>query len=238
MILDLFVIFIILLFMFLGFKNGFVRTLFNSFGWILAIILAMMFSKQFKNFLLNFTTIYDRLEAKADKVISGVVDKYLNGGDYNLPSVVEEGIDKVNDKVTIAVVQNFTEAAFAIFAFILLLIILKLIFFIITILLSKRFHRGFVGGFDGIFGSFLGLAQGAIVILVILAVITPASLLINPTWYNWVSNSLEESVFTAAIYDNNPFKVMVDNFVPSEFMPSIGSSGTDSSPLPDVNNLR
>ena len=238
MIFDVIVIFIILAFMFLGFKNGFVRTLFNSFGWVLAIVIAMMFNRQFKNFLLDFTTVYERLESKADQVISSTIDKYLAGKDYNLPSMIGDELDKVNDAVTTAMAQKFAESAFAIFAFIILLIILKLIFYIITILLSKRFHRGFVGGFDGIFGSVLGFLQGGIIILVILAVITPASLLMNPTWYNFVSNSLEESVFTAAIYDNNPFKIMVDNFIPAEFMPSHDSFASESSLLPDVDNLR
>lgn len=237
MILDVIVIFVLLAFMFFGFKNGFVRTLFNSFGWILAIVFAIFLNDGFRNLLRNYTTIFDKLLLKADDVIGNLLDKHLDGSDYNLPSIVTDGIDKVNDAITTELASKFAEAAFIIFAFILLLIILKLVFYIITILLSKRFHRGFVGGIDGIFGSILGIFQGGIAILVVLAIITPATLLINPNWYSWVSTSLDESIFTAIIYENNPLRIIVDNYVPEEFIPSFESSDIKDL-LPDVTNLR
>jgi uncharacterized membrane protein required for colicin V production len=233
MIIDAIIALIILFFVFIGFKNGFTHTIFHTLGWIAAIIAAVFLQKPFGNFLENHTTIYGHMYDKTEGLLTSLVDKVLGAktgdastadsiyGVSNIPGVLNDAMQNATEKVTPIAASQATDILFAIVTFLILLFLTKLVFFTLTAIFSKKYRKkGIVGGLDGLAGAVLGIAQAALLIFALLALLLPVSYIVNPSAYNWVIHSMDRSIFSQYLYENNPLLYLLREYAPTDLLPT------------------
>ncbi|MDR0357480.1 MAG: CvpA family protein, partial [Clostridiales Family XIII bacterium] len=166
---DIAILIIILIFALLGFRRGFAYTFFRTFGWIVAIVAAILLRGRFADFLAERTSLYDVFLAHTEKIFHTFAEKYATGFAESMPVLIGDAVEKAKDKIVSETAVRIADASFEIFAFIGLILLIKIALFILTLLLSKRHHEGFIGGIDGIGGFFIGAAQGVVVVLILSA---------------------------------------------------------------------
>lgn len=220
MILDLIIILILVLFGFLGLRNGFVYSIFRFMGWVVALVAAVFLQSTLVNAIKEYTMFFNSYSDHVLKVCQGFIDRYTGGIPGSVPGAFGEALDKITDDIIISAAEKISEASFNAIVFVSLVFLIKFVMFLITILFSKKYHDGFVGGVDGIVGCLLGVGQGLVIVLVLLALLMPLSFTISPNFYDWVNNTMSNSLITEFLYTNNPFLKLVDGFVPDEFLPS------------------
>jgi uncharacterized membrane protein required for colicin V production len=226
LIIDVALAFIVLFFLFLGFKNGFIRTVLHTFGWIIAIVAAALLRKPFCALLEKHTTLYEHLYERIEKLLTSLSGNLVDGvtGGANssgIPGILDEGLHSASDSVTRVAAEQAADVLFVIIAFLALLFLVKLILSILTLIFSKKSRgRGLVGGIDGLAGALLGLAQAALLVFALLALLLPVSYLINTDAYNWVVHQMDRSVFSQYLYEHNLLLSVVREYVPSDLLPA------------------
>jgi uncharacterized membrane protein required for colicin V production len=220
MILDLVVLLIILLFGFLGLRNGFAYSIVRFMGWIGAMVLAVIFHSYVSDAIKDYTMFYEDYHAHINAVCHSFMDQNTSEITGSVPGSFGDDLSDVTNNVIDATAENIANASFNLIVLIIMVILIKFIFFLFTMLFSKKYHDGFVGGIDGIAGCILGVVQAVLIVLVLLALLMPLSLAIGTEFYDSVNQQMDNSLITGSIYANNPFLSFVDGFVPDEFLPS------------------
>ncbi len=119
MVLDLFIVLIILLFTFIGYKRGLVKTAINILSFFIALIISIMLYKTVGNIVINNT--------KVDETIEGAISSKILSEDYEekfqmLPeSLIETGEKTVNN-----IAKSLSQKIIYIASFIILFIALKI----------------------------------------------------------------------------------------------------------------
>jgi hypothetical protein len=95
----------------------------------------------------------------------------------------------------------------------------KFLLYLITLGLSRRHRGGFVGALDATGGIFIGLAQGFIIVFILLILILPVTLAISPSLFASVARALDTSFIAKTLFTTNPLVPFVDGFAPGLFDP-------------------
>jgi len=217
---DIFILVTIVLFTILGFKNGFVYTLFFVLGWLIAIVIAFFTRHKVQDFLMDSTPVYDWYHDHVYGMCLNFVTQYTEKLSGDLPGMLGQAVTSMGDKIAQDAASQIATASFGVFSFIGTVIVIKLILSIITFALSKKYHRGFVGSVDAIFGAILGIAQGFIIVFIALILILPISLAVNPDLFDLAAKTLKESFIAETLFLNNPLIELVDGFAPGLFDPA------------------
>jgi len=220
MIFDLFILLIVFLFGFLGLRNGLAYSVFRFLGWIIAIVVAVFLQSTVVNLLKEYTMFYEDYSTHITDVCHGFVDRYTGGIPGSVPGAFGESLEGITDEIIETAADNIALASFTVIVFIGIVFLVKFILFLLTMLLSKKYHDGFVGGIDGILGCMLGVAQGIVIVFVLLTLLMPLSFAISPNFYDAVNLRMQNSLFTELLYVHNPFLNFVNGFIPDEFLPS------------------
>jgi uncharacterized membrane protein required for colicin V production len=289
--LDIALLIILAVFAILGFKNGFVHTLFYTFGWLIALVVAFFLRDKVKEFLtdstdmykhyhervydicLNFTSGYtdtltggntgdfsgiaagdltgSALDAAGDltggaldaagNLTGGALDAAGNltggalgaAGDVTRSALGDPDGSAINsvletvggaagafgEKMTLAAADQLASASFVVLCFIGTVIVVKFILLLLTLAFSRKHRRGFVGALDATGGAFLGIFQGFIVVFVIMLLILPVSLAINPWLFEKISGMLDSSFFAKTWFTTNPLIPLIEKVAPGLFDP-------------------
>jgi uncharacterized membrane protein required for colicin V production len=274
--LDIALLIIIAIFAILGFKNGFIHTLFYAFGWFIAIVVAFFVRDAVREFLTNNTGVYERYHERVYSVClnftSGYTDTLkgetggdltggalgaadglagdltgdalgtagdltgdtlsaasdLTGGALSGPEsgAITSAIEAVGgaagafgEKITQVAADQLASASFSVLCFIGTVLVVKFILFLLTMALSCKHRKGFVGALDATGGVFLGILQGFVVVFVVLLLILPVSLAINPWLFEKISDMLDTSFFAKTWFTMNPLIPLTEKIAPGLFDP-------------------
>jgi hypothetical protein len=217
---DVAIIIILLVFAFLGFKNGLTYTLFHTFGWIIAVVASFFLREKVTSLLMDHTTIYDRYYAHTEKICRAFAETHTGDLLDNLPGVVGGALEKLGDGILTELVGKIVDITFGIFVFVGLALLIKLVLFVIMLLVSRRHHEGFVGGLDGLAGMLIGLVQGVIIVFVLLALLMPVAFALDPEYCGAVIHMLDRAVFSDILYYHNPLLGIVNGYLPDNLLPS------------------
>jgi uncharacterized membrane protein required for colicin V production len=217
--LDIFILITIALFAILGFKNGFIYTLFFFLGWLLAIVIAFFTRHQVQDFLTDSTPVYDWYHGHVYDICLTFVTQYTDKLSGGLPGVFGQSVTSMGDTIAQDAADQIALASFGVFSFIGAVLVIKLILSIITFALSRKYRGGFVGAVDAVFGAFLGIVQGLLIVFIVLILILPISLAINPGLFELAVRTLDDSFIAETLFLNNPLIALVDGFVPGLFDP-------------------
>lgn len=205
----------------MGFRKGFFYAFIRSIGWILALILSFLLHSPFSGFVKTNTGLYDWIYIDVFERISASVSIPVGLGD----------VSSYADDLIISTTENISNAVFTVLTFLILLIFTKLILFLLTLLFSKQNTDGVIGGVDGFLGLLVGGVTGIIVVLILLAFISPFAFMISPDAYQAVLTWLDNSYIAGLLYEYNPLLYFLDGFIPEiPDFDSIDSIDPDSLP--------
>lgn len=219
-ILDLVVLAIIVLFIIISVKKGFVKTLVEFVGLLLAVYFSITLSGPLANFVYEkavepsvsaaITTAIENAEASAESTVKESV--------YNsLPSFVSNKIDLsdfeigVGDAAANEICANvvkplaisFFKAIFTLLLFIILNIAVKFLAKII----NKIFSFKLLGTLNRVLGGVLGLVKG-IIFAVIFVIVTEIIISLTGGFF----------IFTQAAVDSSVIFSLVAKFLPASFL--------------------
>lgn len=119
MILDLIIVLLILLFTFLGYRKGLVKTAIGILSFFIALIVSIILYKTVGNMIINNTEIDEKIQ---DVIISKITVEDLEEKYEMLPaSLIEAGENTVND-----LAKTLSQKIIYIVSFIILFIVLKI----------------------------------------------------------------------------------------------------------------
>lgn len=119
MVLDLVIILVILLFTFLGYKKGLVKTAIGILSFFIALIISIMLYKTVGNMIINNTEIDEKIETTMSSKI--LTEDYQEKYEMLPDSLVETGKATVNDMA-----ESLAQKIIYFATFIILFIVLKI----------------------------------------------------------------------------------------------------------------
>lgn len=192
MLLDLIIVLIIVLFTFIGYKRGLVKTAINILSFFIALIISITLYKTVGNIVINNTEIDEKIEAT---ITSKITAEDLEEKYEILPNaLVETGENAVNDMA-----KALTEKIIYIGVFIILFVALKIVLVFVKILADLITKLPIIKQFDKTGGIIYGLVKGILIVTVIFAVISLTSPMINEEYINTINNS----VIGSLLYNHN-----------------------------------
>lgn len=224
-IVDIVVAVLMLLFVIIGAKRGFLKSLIKVFGTILSLLFAALFCGAFAKFLENsfsfVTTVGDKLGGVLSKIfgeefmntsISSATEQFL--ADNNIPAwlinVILPAIQSLgaNSDATLAqiVCPVFGYYIALILSFIILFILFKLVFFLLSKIVSGLRKIAIVGIADSLLGAVFGIIEAIITISLIIMVIKVVPL----SFLQDVVIAIEESAIANFINKLNIFELIIN----------------------------
>ncbi|MGN1310364.1 MAG: CvpA family protein [Clostridia bacterium] len=192
MLLDLIIVLIIVLFTFIGYKRGLVKTAINILSFFIALIISITLYKTVGNIVINNTEIDEKIEAT---ITSKITAEDLEEKYEILPNgLVEAGENTINDMA-----KSLTEKIIYIGAFIILFIVLKIALIFVKVIADFITKLPVIKQFDKTGGIIYGLAKGILIVTVIFAVISLTAPMINEEYINTINNS----VIGSLLYNHN-----------------------------------
>ncbi|MBR1983383.1 MAG: CvpA family protein [Clostridia bacterium] len=189
-IIDVVALSVIVLFAFLGFKNGFIKTFLKVFGTIISLVLAILLCSKCAGFLENQFGMISSITEKVSNTVTNIFGEQIANTTLNqavdsklselglsgwFSKIILEAKADINIPLDTTLNQIISPALSYYIAcgisIIFLFIIFKLMFFIIGDITSKISAFNLVGATNKILGVALGLLQSVVTIQFALIVI-------------------------------------------------------------------
>lgn len=213
MIIDLIIIAIILVCIFFGYKRGLIGVAFKFLSLILAIILAFMLHGPVSNFIINNTSIDEKIENTISKNIDlsnyeNKTPEEISQTEGNIPQVflnqfkksMQNTIDNTKENVEAALVKQLSNSIINITVLIILFIVIKLILLVINLIGDIISKLPVINKFDKLGGIIYGILEGFLIVYGILAL----CLIIAPFIQgNNLLEILNNSNLGSMLYNNN-----------------------------------
>ena len=185
---------IIILFIFIGYKNGFLKSVYRVAAFAVGIFLAYILYEPLKNILIDLGFMN-----KIGDIIKDLNNSYAEEG--ILPGYMKSMV--ANGQVSLSDALNgfLTTMVINILTFLLIFISVRILIAIVGKLLRIVSKLPVISFFDHGFGVILGIAESVMLIYMVLALIyaiTPMRQ--NPVVIEYIS----ESTLTKTMYENNP----------------------------------
>lgn len=235
-IIDGVILLLFLVFMIIGFFKGFLKQVFSTLGWIIALIAATLLSKPIGNALFQTNlgigingSIYNWISSRGELFTTPVpqlTDQYLNEAlsDLGVPTIINNLILKVVDfsayqDMSIAEIVSPKLASFLFIS--ISFVVVYLVVFLFSKLMAaiaKKIVRGSaLGFFDGLLGAaWCGVKVSIFVSLAMLLLSFVTTLPFGAPVAEWISNDMRlvEEGFGIAkfFYEFNPIYYVLDLF--------------------------
>jgi uncharacterized membrane protein required for colicin V production len=236
MILDIIIVLIVLVWAFIGMKNGAFFTIARTFGWVIAFGVAYFTIDEVRFFIKEHTKFYYNFSTHMLDITTRFINQYTSGTISSMPKVIGEHLDDAGQMLAKNSATAITDSSFNLLTFIAWLFVIKLVLFLLTLLFSKH-YAGFASGLDSVTGLLLGIVQAAIFILIALAVLMPVTTAIGPQFYKQVDSIMGDSLFTGFLYENNPLTLFIKGFMPEYYFPNVLQQVKDGYEMKDWNSL-
>jgi uncharacterized membrane protein required for colicin V production len=195
-----------------GYAKGFVRTFLHAIGWILALVLAFVWSPNVREWLISHTKVYENMqELLTDKFADSVPGTAATFD--SLPKALSQGLDTVTGNISSIMITRFTDIVFSVFSFVLVVLAIKLVLYILVGILSKKNRRGFTGMLDGVLGAVAGGVTGIFLVYVLLALLIPLTALVSVELTQTISGAIDKSYIANIMYNNNLVIIVFKDFL-------------------------
>ena len=192
MILDLIIILIIALFTFIGYKQGLVKIAIKILAFFIALIVAMSIYQPVAKLVIDKTNIDENIESA---ITAKVLPENVKEKTDILPnSLVESGVNTVNE-----LARTATEKIISVATFIVIFIVLKFALKFVSFLADLITKLPLIKQLDKAGGTVFGFLKGCMILIIIFAIISLASPLIDVKYIEIINNSLIGSY----LYNNN-----------------------------------
>ena len=203
---DIAVVVIIVLSMVDGLRRGFIRTATDTFGWIIALVLAYIWYPTVAFFIKSntdlYTSVLDKINLKMSISGNGTLDEFISG----LPTVIGDAIRSVAGEASTNLSATIADTLFNVICFIVVVFLIRLVLVIFASLISRGNKDNIIGGLDRLAGLFAGAIKGIIVIYFFLALSTAV---IGISKGDFLKSSLEKAPLTKYMYEHNLIFIVI-----------------------------
>ena len=199
-----------------GLKRGFIKTVFDLFGMLVAVILTVLISPYVADAMRNNASIYDALHSKIEEHVhinfnasDNKLEDYLDG--LNLPNKVDEFLLKSGDsiadaanqsvaQVNAAIVNKLTNMAINCIAFIITFIILMVLIWIVSKVLNLISKLPVLNMLNKTLGAAAGFVEAYVILSIIGVIIMAGS---TTKWGIQFSEQIAANPILSFIYKHN-----------------------------------
>lgn len=183
-----------------GFRQGFVQTFIHSLGWVLSILIGLIFHRLAYGLLRGSSSYYDMIYSKISERVT-LEGPYAAGSFISdMPAIIHNFLEPIRDKMLATIATGLSDLVFKFIVFAILVFMARSVLWILTFVFSKKRNKGILGFFDGLFGFILGIAKSLLIIFLLLAFLVP---FIGLSKGEFLTQSLESSKIAGVLYDNN-----------------------------------
>lgn len=238
-ILDLLLVAIVVINIIICVKQGFAKALFKTLGFVLALVIAFIFTKPISS-LISSAFMEEKVHNRVEKIvmnetITGSVDDIIDGFYKNtedlrgmldmlhvdFDGVIDDVRKDVNEKgedVKKAIVERvstyLTKMLSTIIAFVIIFLVALLAIFLVSLALRLVSKIPVLHTFDKLLGFVFGLLKGLIVayfLAVFLGALLPSiiSVFSESTWYG---EAVQDTVLLRTITSSNPIMTVIRSF--------------------------
>lgn len=209
---DIIIVLLLILSIINGYARGFIRTFLHAIGWILAMVLAFVWSPKVREWLVTNTKVYENMkELLTDKFADSVPGTAATFS--SLPKALSQGLDTVTGNISSLMITRFTDIVFSVFSFVLVVLAIKLVLYILVGILSKKNRRGLTGMVDGVLGALAGGVTGILLVYVLLALLIPLTALVSVDLTQTISEAIDKSFIASEMYNNNLVIMVFKDFL-------------------------
>ena len=209
----------------IGIKRGFIKTVFDLFGMLAAVILTVLISPHVANAMRNNASIYDALHSKIEEHVhinfnasNNTLSDYLDG--LNLPGKVSDFLLKGGETVTdaanqsvaqanAAIIDKLTNMAINCIAFIITFIILMILIWIVSMVLNLISKLPVLNMLNKTLGAVAGFIQAYVILSVIGVIIMAAA---TTKWGIAISEQIAANPVLSFIYKHNLILIGITKF--------------------------
>lgn len=198
-IIDIIFICILALSIYLGYKKGLVKVIFNVFAFLIAIILTVILYRPITNVVINNTELDEKI---ANVIIEkGTVEVENSLENKTIDKYVENTKKNIQNDVVNTTAKSLSENLVGIIVMVSLFIILRIVLIVIAFFANSLAELPIVKQFNKVGGTIYGVLEGIIIVLAVLAIVYFISSITKDS--NIVS-VINTSIITKYVYYNNP----------------------------------
>ena len=198
-IIDIIFICILALSIYLGYKKGLVKVIFNVFAFFIAIILTVILYRPITNVVINNTELDEKI---ANVIIEkGTVEVENSSENKTIDKYVENTKKNIQNDVVNTTAKSLSENLVGIIVMVSLFIILRIVLIVIAFFANSLAELPIVKQFNKVGGTIYGVLEGIIIVLAVLAIVYFISSITKDS--NIVS-VINTSIITKYVYYNNP----------------------------------
>lgn len=198
-IIDIIFICILALSIYLGYKKGLVKVIFNVFAFLIAIILTVILYRPITNVVINNTELDEKI---ANVIIEkGTVEVENSSENKTIDIYVENTKKNIQNDVVNTTAKSLSENLVGIIVMVSLFIILRIVLIVIAFFANSLAELPIVKQFNKVGGTIYGVLEGIIIVLAVLAIVYFISSITKDS--NIVS-VINTSIITKYVYYNNP----------------------------------
>lgn len=197
MVLDLILILIIVLFTFIGYKQGLIKSAIKIASFFIAIIVALVLYKPVSTLVINNTTIDDKIE---NTIIEKITPEGMKPEDEaNISTKIPNAFIKEANNSIKDIAETITTKIIEVCTVLILYIIARIALRFIAILGDLIAKIPILKQFNKLGGTLFGIIKGLLIVYSILAVLY----LISPILKESTTKKIDESIITKFMYNNN-----------------------------------
>lgn len=187
---------------FIGYKNGFLKTVFSLVSWIIVLVLCNYVTPIVTNVLIEKTDIEVMVQATVDAKIDEVIAETLETSSVTeleaaLPAELKTALLGENESLQDVVANgaaldttSLVNGIVSILGFVITVVSLRIILMVVEIVLTIVGKLPLIGPLDKLLGLVCGAGQGVILCWVVLAAVSVLALTgINTEFATYISQS-------------------------------------------------
>jgi len=196
-ILDIVVVLILVLMGFLGYKKGLINMIFSVVSLLIAIIISMIFFNPLSNFIVENTTI-------DDKINSVIVEKLETQSESeieeNYNSIIEDTKGKVKTELSQQISEKITAISIQVISIIVVFIVTRLVLIFVKQIANAIASLPIIKQFNKLGGLIAGVLKAIIFIYIVFAIIFVVSTVGEFDQFN---NLVNNSIIAKTMYYKN-----------------------------------
>jgi len=210
MAIDIFLFILLVVITALGYRNGFIYTLFHTLGWLISLLIGFVFTPMVKTHMIQSDIFYTSIREQVLLRMPGNLEDHPLTAE-GIPRSIRRVMEDMTTSLTESAVSVVTDFLMTVAAFLILVAASKFLLYILIALFSKRNNPGATGIIDGLLGLGMGFIKGFVVVYLVLAIMIPAINLASPDHAFSLLTSLDSSLMAKDLYDNNPLLLLFRN---------------------------
>lgn len=197
LVIDLIIIGIVLLFTFIGYKRGLVKIAFSLCTFFIALIISLILYKPISALVINNTEIDEKIE---DTIVQKILPEGVSETDeFELKDDIYHILLKENKQSIQSIAETFSSKIIETVVLLLIFIIAKIVLRFVTFLADLVAKLPFLNTFNHLGGIIFGCLQGCLIVLVIFALAS----LFTPMLDKNLINNINDSKIGSKIYEHN-----------------------------------